>query len=166
MPIAKLPKEPIGEKPAPELDGHGDPDPAKLAVVLRLSPPKGGVSVDFVFSLSRSSEPGPDAGSFRSVRRLSNAGGGVVVLDSSREKRDVVAGDTKEATGNGYASLVSRRRLPGRAEVGEVMPYGPGLLIDCDIDGFRWEAPSLGVPSLFVLGAGGLSGELTELVKS
>jgi hypothetical protein len=97
-----------------------------------------------------------------SVRRLSKAGGGVAVLDSSRLKREFALGDG----GKGYASLVSRRALRGRAEVGEVKPYPPGLFRDCEMEIFRCEATSLGVPSLFVVVAGGFKGELTEPEKT
>jgi hypothetical protein len=78
------------------------------------------------------------------------------VLDSSRAKREV-AGDW----GNGYASLVSRRRPPGRALVGDDRPYG--VPPPCDIETLRSERPSLGVPSLLLLfWVGGFSGELTD----
>lgn len=81
------------------------------------------------------------------------------MLDSSRAKRDV-AGDE----GKGYASPVSRRRLPGRVVVGDDRPYGvPGV---CDIDVLRKDEGSLEVPSLLVLCVGGLSGELTEDEKT
>jgi hypothetical protein len=81
----------------------------------------------------------------------------VTALPSSRANREV-AGDE----GNGYASLVSRRRAPGRAVVGEERPYGvPG---PCDTDVLRSERPSLGVPSLFCVG--GFSGELTDEWKT
>lgn len=82
-------------------------------------------------------------------------GGGVTVLDSSRANRDV-AGDA----GKGYASPVSRRRLPGRAVVGDDRPYG--VPEPCEIEVLRKDRPSLGVPSLLVFWVGGLSGELTE----
>jgi hypothetical protein len=78
----------------------------------------------------------------------------VTALVSSRAKRDV-AGDG----GKGYASLVSRRRGPGRVAVGDDRPYGvPGA---CDSDVLR-RFKSLGAPSLFVFCAGGLRGELTD----
>lgn len=122
-PIAKLPKAPIGENAPPwVLEGQGDGlVPPMLAVVLRLSPPKGADSAARDLSLSRSSLPGPSVGSFKSVRRLSRAGGGVVVFGSSLEKRETVLGDVIEV-GKGYASLVSRRRFPGRVDVGEERP--------------------------------------------
>ena len=49
------------------------------------------------------------------------AGGGVTALDSSRANLDA-DGDAKPLDGNGKASLVSRRRGPGRALVGEDNP--------------------------------------------
>lgn len=80
-------------------------------------------------------------------------------MDSSRAKREV-AGDE----GKGYASPVSRRRLPGRAVVGDERPYGvPGV---CEIEVLRRDEGSLDVPSLFVFCVGGLSGELTEDEKT
>lgn len=81
------------------------------------------------------------------------------MLDSSRANREV-AGDA----GNGYASLVSRRRLPGRVVVGDDRPYGvPGV---CEIELLRKDRPSLEEPSLFVFWVGGLSGELTDDKKT
>ena len=78
----------------------------------------------------------------------------MTVLDSSRANREF-AGDA----GKGYASPVSRRRLPGRV-VGDDRPYGvPG---PCEIEVLRKDRPSLGFPSLLVFWVGGLSGELTE----
>ena len=123
-PMAKLPNAPMGEKPAAWAVGQAaELDPPALAVVLRFTLPKGRASVLRDLSLSRSSGPEPEPVSLISVRRLSRAGGGVVVLFSSLAKREPMAGDV----GNGYASLVSRRRFPGRADVGEDRPYPPGL---------------------------------------
>lgn len=128
--MAKLPNAPIGEKPA--LCGvadHGEEGPVvpvlKGAVVVRFKPPKGpGFSIvpSRALSLSRSSAPDPTVDSLKSVLRLTNAGGGVTVLDSSREYREVPAGEAIVLEGKGYASLVSRRRPLGRALVGEAKP--------------------------------------------
>jgi hypothetical protein len=73
-----------------------------------------------------------------------------------------VTGDARLLEGNGYASLVSRRRVPGRAVVGDDRPYG--ALPPCEIDVLRKDSPSLGVPS-FAFCVGGLRGELTDEVK-
>jgi hypothetical protein len=113
----------MGEKPAPWVAGHAeDPGAPTFAVALRFSPAKGGVSVVRDLSLSRSSVARLEPESLTSVRRRSKAGGGVVVLGSSLEKRETVAGEATEVDGNGYASLVSRRRLLGRVLVGEDSP--------------------------------------------
>lgn len=93
------------------------------------------------------------------VRRRIRDAGGVTVFDSSRAKRDV-AGEE----GKGYASPVSRRRLPGRVVVGDDSPYGvPGV---CEIELLRKEEGSLELPSLLVFCVGGLSGELTDDEKT
>ena len=93
----------------------------------------------------------------KSVRRRTRAGGGVAALDSSLANLDA-EGDASPLEGNGKASAVSRRRVPGRALVGEDKPYGPAA----EMEDLRRESPSFGVPSLFVFCAGGFRGELTE----
>jgi hypothetical protein len=124
--FAKLPKAPIGAKAVDgELALHGDGEAGaaepKGAVVLRLSDPKG-LAVSVVpFSLSRSSDAPLGAVSLKSVRRRTRDGGGETALDSSREKREV-AGEARLFDGKGYASLVSRRRTPGRLAVGDDSP--------------------------------------------
>jgi hypothetical protein len=155
--LPKLPKAPIGAKPAAGGAAHGNAAPPGLkgAVVVRFKVPKGPVFSAGPLSLSRSSPAAPDTGSLKSVRRRIKEGGGVTAPVSSRANREA-AGDA----GNGYASPVSRRRLPGRAVVGEDKPYGvPG---PWDIDDLRKERGSLGVPSLLVFWVGGFSGELTD----
>jgi hypothetical protein len=142
---------------APQVEGVVTPRPA-VADLLR--PPVGAASS---FSLSRSSTSS-EIDSFCSVRRLNNAAGGVAAAPSPLENREVL-GEANDVSGNGYASLVSRRRFPGRVCVGDVSPYGPGLFKACDIDVFRAEPPAAGVPSLLA-NVGGLIGEFTEPLKS
>lgn len=132
-PIAKLPNAPIGEKPA--LCGvadHGEEGPViptlNGAVVVRLRLPKDPIFSEApsrVFSFSRSSAEDAVAESFKSVLRRTSAGGGVTVLGSSRENLEAADGEAVELEGNGNPSPVSRRRLLGRALVGEARPYGP-----------------------------------------
>lgn len=87
----------------------------------------------------------------------------MTVLDSSRAKRDA-DGDASEweLDGNGKASEVSRRRLPGREVVGDERPYAPAP----ETDAFLKARPSFGVPSLLGFCVGGLRGELTDEVKT
>lgn len=146
---------------APELPQAVVPDAPRPPVADLLRPAEG---ADSLLSLSRSS-PLPDNESFCSVRRLSKDAGGLATLLSSRGNREFAPGDAREEFGNGYDSLVSRRRLPGRADVGEESPNAPGLFTDCEIEGLRWDPASLGVVSLFV-NVGGFIGELTEPLKS
>ena len=119
----KLPKAPIGVKPPPCAAAH--PDAAlpelKFPVAVRFRDPSGPAFSAEPLSLSRSSVEPPGACSLKSVRRRTNAGGGVTALDSSRANLDA-DGDAKPLDGNGKASLVSRRRGPGRALVGEDIP--------------------------------------------
>jgi hypothetical protein len=83
----------------------------------------------------------------------------VTAWESSRENREAT-GEATLLEGNGYASEVSRRRLPGRVVVGEESPYG--VVPPCETDVLRSDRPSFGGPSLFVFCAGGLRGELTD----
>lgn len=158
--MAKLPNEPIGEKAeepdAPHVEGLDTPRP----VVTDLFSPADGA---FSFSLSRSSASS-EIDSFCSVRLLNRAAGGVAALVSSLENLEAL-GEARFVLGNGYASLVSRRRLPGRAWVGDESPNAPGLFSDCDIEVLRCEPPSFGVFS-WLFRVGGFMGELTEPLKS
>lgn len=98
----------------------------------------------------------------KSVLLLSSDGGGSVVFESSRKKRlpPVLVGDDKGLL-NGSESLVSRRRLPGRDDVGDDTPKALELFCDVDIDVLRPPIPLTGVFSLEAFCGGGLRGELT-----
>jgi hypothetical protein len=134
-------------------------DQLKGAVVVRFRAPKVLVFSVAGLSLSRSSTLLPLTVSLKSVLRRVKAGGGVTVLGSSLVNLEV-AGDGTPVNGK-YASPVSRRRLPGRFVVGDDTPYGAPLP---EIDVLRKDRPSFGVPSLFMFCAGGLMGELTDVL--
>ena len=90
-PSAKLPNDPIGEKPPPcEVDQEEAEvfaPAAKLPVALLFNPPKGGPDSQDL-SLSFSSGVEPDSCSLKSVLRRRRAGGGVAAFNSSLEKRE------------------------------------------------------------------------------
>lgn len=153
----------MGEKlpPCEALQGVAALVDANVPVVLRFRVPSGPAFSAALLSLSRSSVGPPAACSLKSVRRRTNAGGGVTALDSSLANLEA-EGDASPLEGNGKASPVSRRRAPGRALVGDDNPYGP--LADMEV--LRSDRPSFGVPSLFVFWAGGLRGELTDELKT
>ncbi len=98
----------------------------------------------------------------KSVLLLNNDGGGSVVLKSSRKKRfpPALVGDANGLP-DWIESLVSRRRLPGRDDVGDETPKAVELFCDVDIDDFRPAIPLTGVFSLEAFCGGGLRGELT-----
>ncbi len=100
----------------------------------------------------------------KSVLLLNNDGGGSVVLKSSRKKRlpPALVGDAKGLP-DWMESLVSRRRLPGRDDVGDETPKAVKIFCGVDIDDFRPAIPLTGVFSLEVFCGGGLRGELTEV---
>lgn len=170
-PSEKLPKAPIGGNPA--LCGavdHGEDGPfapgLKGAVVLRLNAPNGvEVSTDLPtapLSLAFSSWWASWLLSAKSVLLLNKDGGGSVVFESSRKKRlpPALVGDAKGLP-DCMESLVSRRRLPGRDDVGDETPKAVELFCDIDIDDFRPAIPLTGVFSLEAFCGGGLRGELT-----
>lgn len=97
------------------------------------------------------------------MRRLNSAAGGVAATPSPLENREVL-GEARDVSGNGYASLVSRRRLPGRDCVGDVSPNRPGLFNEMDV--FRVDPPAAGVAPSLLASVGGLIGEFTEPLKS
>ncbi len=172
-PREKFPKAPIGGKPA--LCGavdHGEEGAfapgLKGAVVLRLNAPNADeVSTDLPaapLSLPFSSWWASWLLSRKSVLLLNNDGGGSVVLKSSRKKRlpPALVGDAKGLP-DWMESLVSRRRLPGRDDVGDETPKAVEILCGVDIDDFRPAIPLTGVFSLEVFCGGGLRGELTDV---
>ena len=92
---------------------HGDAGPLELVllrpiVLLRVMVANGDVSCESFGSQDRSSEPAP---SFKSVRLRTN--GGLAGLSSR------IGFVFVDAIDPGNASLVSRRRVPGRAVVGD-----------------------------------------------
>ncbi len=161
---AKLPNAPIGGNAPPCPAAHGE---AALlgpngAVVVRLRLPKGPVFSAPPLSFSYSSPAPPAPCSLKSVRRRTRAGGGVTALVSSRANRDA-EGDASEFEGSGKASLVSRRRVPGRTLVGDARPHEPP---PPEMDVLRRDGPSFGLPSLLVFCPGCFRGEFTEEAKS
>ena len=100
----------------------------------------------------------------KSVLLLNNDGGGCVVFESSRKKRlpPALVGDVRGLPDE-MESLVSRRRLPGRDDVGDETPKADELFWDVDIDVLRPPIPLTGVFSLDAFCGGGLRGELTAL---
>lgn len=123
-PSEKLPKAPIGEKPADcGTADHGDEGPLRPAlkgpVILRFNGPNGN-AVSGVFSclllpFSLSVVVGPGILSLRSVLRLSNEGVDAAADGSSLGNLLPLAGEAKGLL-EGDESLVSRRRFPGRVE--------------------------------------------------
>lgn len=145
LPIAKLPNPPPNGEVGCELPQREAmlEDPA---VLLRMRLPMGPGALLEVSSSCCS-------GSLSVLRRASQG-------TSSRPERVAEVG---EARLKGFASLVSRRRVPGLvADDGELTPNA--LAAPCDNDAFRPLMPAVPAPSLFIVG--GLTGELMSLVKA
>ncbi len=81
----------------------------------------------------------------KSVLLLNKDGGGSEVFGSSRKNRLPLplVGEVR-----GLESLVSRRRLLGRDEVGEEIPKAVELFCDMEMDVLRPAIPLIGVFSL------------------
>ena len=123
-PREKLPKAPIGEKPADcGAADHGEEGPLRPAlkgpVVLRFNGPNGKAVLEafscLLLSFSLSLIVGPGLLSLRSVLRLSKEGVGVAAGASSLGNLLPLAGEAKGLL-EGDESLVSRRRFAGRVE--------------------------------------------------
>lgn len=145
LPIAKLPNPPPNGEVGCELPQR-EAMLDEPAVLLRMRLPMGPGALLEVSSSCCS-------GSLSVLRRDSQG-------TSSLPERVAEVG---EARLKGFASLVSRRRVPGLvADDGELTPNA--LAAPCDNDAFRPLMPAVPAPSLFIVG--GLTGELISLVKA